>query len=101
MSKKKTNSEELLKLIEAQRSSKKRDKFIETMSREEGIQCVVQYYPLNRYALYEKLGFSRANCPNADYFFDNMISFPFQETLKDNEIELIIKSTKKVIKKIY
>ncbi len=88
-------------LLVALEKGGKRDKFIETMSREERIQCVVQYYPLNRYELYEKLGFSKANCPNADYFFDNMISFPFQETLTDNEIELIIKSTKKVIKKIY
>jgi dTDP-4-amino-4,6-dideoxygalactose transaminase len=88
-------------LLIALEKSGKRDDFIEKMSNEEKVQCVVQYYPLNRYPLYQKLGFSKANCPNADYFFDNMISFPFQETLSDNQFNRMIDSTLKVLKKIY
>jgi len=80
--------------------SGKRDKFIYEMASNKKIQCVVQYYPLNRYPLYKKLGFSKAKCPNADRFFDNMISFPFQETLTDDEINQILESTKEVLKKI-
>ena len=48
--------------------SGKRDEFIKKMAYEEGIQCVVQYYPLNRYDLYDKLGYGDANCSNADTF---------------------------------
>ena len=68
------------------------------MAYEEGIQCVVQYYPLNRYDLYDKLGYGDANCPNADTFFDNMISFPFQHMLTDSELDQMIDSTKSVLK---
>ena len=40
---------------------------------DEGIQCVVQYYPLYRYDLYKKVEQGEANCPNTDLFFDNMV----------------------------
>lgn len=85
-------------LLVAMDRSGKRDEFIKKMAYEEGIQCVVQYYPLNRYDLYDKLGYGDANCPNADTFFDNMISFPFQHMLTDSELDQMIDSTKSVLK---
>ena len=87
-------------LLVAMDRSGKRDEFIKKMAYEEGIQCVVQYYPLNRYDLYDKLGYGDANCPNADTFFDNMISFPFQHMLTDSELDQMIDSTKSVLKTI-
>ena len=87
-------------LLVAMDLSGKRDEFIKKMAYEEGIQCVVQYYPLNRYDLYDKLGYGDANCPNADTFFDNMISFPFQHMLTDSELDQMIDSTKSVLKTI-
>jgi dTDP-4-amino-4,6-dideoxygalactose transaminase len=75
------------------------NKFISSMAYDEGIQCVVQYMPLNRYSLYQKLGYGKSNCPNADKFFDNMVSFPFQQTLSDNDFQNIIESTIKIFKK--
>ena len=75
-----------------------RDKFIKKMALEKSIQCVVQYYPLNRYDLYIKSGLGEANCPNADKFFDNMISFPFQHMLSDMELDYVIDSTKSVLR---
>ena len=87
-------------LLVAMDKSGKRDSFIRKMAFDEGIQCVVQYYPLNRYDLYQKLGYGEANCPNADRFFDNMISFPFQHMLTDSELDQIIDSTKRVLKSL-
>jgi len=78
----------------------KRDDFIKLMSEEKLIQCVVQYYPLNRYDFYKKLGFGDANCSNADDFFDNMVSFPFHHMMSDEDFEYMLESTIKVIKKI-
>ena len=78
-----------------------RNLFISKMAEEEKIQCAVQYFPLNRYPLYQKLGFGKSNCPNADYFFDNMISFPFQQSITDNQFEQIIESSIRVLKNIY
>ncbi len=87
-------------LLVAMDNSGKRDDFIKKMALDEGIQCVVQYYPLNRYDLYSKMGLGEANCQNADRFFDNMISFPFQHMLTDSELDQIIEATKRVLKKI-
>lgn len=80
-------------LLVAYVKDNKRDIFIKKMSEEKLIQCVVQYYPLNRYDFYKKLGFGKADCPNADDFFDNMVSIPFNHMLSDEEIEYILKST--------
>lgn len=77
-----------------------RDSFIRTMADEHGVQCVVQYYPLNRYEFYEKLGFGKANCPNGDDFFDNMVSFPFQHSLTEAELDYILNATRTVLKKL-
>jgi dTDP-4-amino-4,6-dideoxygalactose transaminase len=76
-------------LLAAEVKANYRDGFIRRMLQHHGIQCAVQYYPLNRYPFYEKLGFGTANCPNADSFFDNMVSFPFHHLLTNEEIRHI------------
>ena len=78
----------------------KRDDFIQNMSSEKGIQCVVQYYPLHRYPYYVKHGLGEADCPNTELFFDNMVSFPFYETMKDSEIEYMLESTITTLKSL-
>ncbi|MDR2124631.1 MAG: DegT/DnrJ/EryC1/StrS family aminotransferase [Desulfovibrio sp.] len=75
----------------------RRDAFIRRMFREFGIKCVVQYYPLNRYPYYRKLGFGEARCPNADDFFDHMISFPFQHSLTDEQLLYMLDCTRKTL----
>ena len=78
----------------------KRDMFINKMAFDNGIQCVVQYYPLNRYDLYKKLGFGKANCPDADTFFDNMVSFPFQSLMSDEDFNYMLERTKVLLSEI-
>ena len=77
-----------------------RDKFINKMA-QEGVQCIVQYYPLYRYDLYKKLGYSNARCPNTDKFYDNMISFPFQQTIKSKDFKWMLKITKKCLSQLH
>lgn len=84
-------------LLAAKINNNQRDNFIRRMATEKGIQCVVQYYPLNRYALYYKAGFGNANCPNADHFFDNMVSFPFHHGLTEEDLNYMVQSTKEVL----
>jgi perosamine synthetase len=83
-------------LLVARVANGKRDFFIEKMA-DEGVQCVVQYYPLNRYDFYKKIGYGNANCPNTDQFFDNMVSFPFHYMMSNNDFEWMIDTTKKVL----
>ena len=70
------------------------------LSKEYKIQPVVQNYPLYRYPLLKKAGFGDANCPNTDFFFDNMLSFPFYEWFKDEQINYLINSIKKAVKSL-
>jgi dTDP-4-amino-4,6-dideoxygalactose transaminase len=81
-------------LLVARVTNGKRDDIMKFMAYEKSIQCVVQYYPLNRYPLYQKLGIGEADCPNTDLFFDNMISFPFHHWMSDEDFEYMIQSTK-------
>ncbi|MBT7197739.1 MAG: DegT/DnrJ/EryC1/StrS family aminotransferase [Nitrospina sp.] len=87
-------------LLVAKLNNGKRDEFIRKMAHDKKIQCVVQYYPLNRYPLYQKAGFGHANCPQSDDFFDNMISFPFHHRLTNDELDYILQSTKDVLKEL-
>lgn len=80
-----------------QSGPEKRDLFMRKMHDDKGINCVVQYIPLNRYDFYRKLGFGEANCPNADTFFDSMISFPFQHWLSDEDFAYMLQATKEVL----
>lgn len=80
-------------LLAARVMNGKRNDFIKKMFYEKGIKCIVQYYPLNRYPLYKKMGLGDANCPNVDLFFDNMVSFPFQHCMSDEDLEYMHKST--------
>jgi len=84
-------------LIVAYVKNGKRDETMKKLVYDKKIKCVVQYYPLNRYPLYQKLGFGEANCPNSDEFFDNMISFPFQHWMSDEDFEYMFEATKEVM----
>ena len=74
-----------------------RDRFMRAMSGEKGVKCVVQYIPLDRYDYYKRLGCGTANCPNADAFFDSMISFPFQHWLSEEEFDYMLAATRDVL----
>lgn len=77
-----------------------RDKLIEILFKKFGIKCAVQYYPLNRYELFRKNGFGKANCPNTDRFYDNMISFPFHIWMSNKQFDYLINSVKKAVYKL-
>jgi len=78
-------------------TGKSNDDLIHLLSTRYNIKVIVQYYPLNRYPLFEKMGFGLADCPNADLFFDNMISFPFHHWMSDSDFNYMIASTKSAL----
>lgn len=73
------------------------DDFIKMMFNDYGIRVIVQYYPLYRYPLFQKMGFGQADCPNTDNFFDHMVSFPFHEWLSDDDFNYLIEATQKTL----
>lgn len=77
-----------------------RDRFMTRMHDEKGIKCVVQYLPLNRYDFYKKLDYGAADCPNADAFFDTMVSFPFQHWLGDGEFDYLVSAIRQTLSEL-
>ena len=84
-------------LLSARVISKKfnRDDLINLLHNKYKIKCAVQYYPLYKYPLFQKKGFGKANCPNTDIFFKNMISFPFHHWMTEKNLNYMILSIKK------
>jgi len=70
---------------DGERYNKTRDDLIGFLAFAAGVQAVVQYCPLYRYPMFKKAGFGEANCPETDRFFDNMVSFPFQQWMPENQ----------------
>ena len=87
-------------LLVAWIANDKRDNFLKIMAEEEKIQCIVQYYPLYRYDLYKKSDLGNSNCPNTDFFYDNMISFPFHHMMNDSDFQYLIESSQRTLGKI-
>src|SRR5262249_38552725 len=75
---------------DGQRYGKTRDDLISFLAFSGGVRAVVQYYPLYRYPMFQKAGFGEANCPETDRFFDNMISFPFQQWMPGEQFKTMI-----------
>ena len=74
-----------------------RDEFIELMAFKYKVKVIVQYYPLYRYPMFIKAGFGGADCPNTDYFFDNMVSFPFHQGLTEKQIDYMVEAMIKTL----
>ena len=82
---------------DGQAYDKTRDDLIEALSFGQGVRTVVQYYPLYRYPMFQKAGFSEANCPETDRFFDNMISLPFQHWMPEDQFQTMIDAVRKAL----
>lgn len=67
-----------------------RDDLLSDLAFTARVKAVVQYCPLYRYPLFSKAGFGVANCPETDRFFDNMVSFPFQQWMAPEQFDLMI-----------
>jgi len=74
-----------------------RDDLIRTLWRDYGVKAIVQYHPLYRYPLFQKMGFTEHDCPNTDVFFDNMVSFPFHLWMSESDFDQLIDSTRKAL----
>ncbi len=79
---------------------KTRDDFIKIMAYKHKVKVIVQYYPLYRYPLFKKMGIGKANCPNTDEFYDNMVSFPFHLWMSDADLNYMIDKTIETLKEL-
>ena len=72
-----------------------RDRFFEAMAAE-NICCNLHYIPVYRHPYYEKLGYPKGLCPNAEKLYDEMMSIPLYYALSDKDVDDVIKAVEKI-----
>lgn len=65
---------------------------------EENICCNVHYIPVYYFPHYEKLGYKRGICPNAESLYETIISIPLYYSMSNDDVNDVIQGIKKVIK---
>lgn len=63
----------------------------------ENVQPQVHYIPVYYFPYYERLGYKRGLCPNAERIYENIMSIPLYPALTDEDVEDVIHAVKKVI----
>ena len=76
---------------------KNRDDLLDLLTTKYGIRSIVQYYPLYRYPLFQKLGQGDHDCPVLEKFWDNSFSVPMWCGMEDEVLVTIADSIKSAI----
>ncbi len=75
-------------------------KWIFEKLRDAGIIVNVHYIPVYLQPYYEKLGFKRGLCPNAEAYYQRAISLPMYPKLSDEEVDIVINQVKQALSKV-
>lgn len=57
----------------------------------------VHYLPVYWHSYYERLGYQKGLCPNAEKYYEESMSIPLYYSLTDGEVEDVIAAVKKVV----
>ena len=63
----------------------------------ENICCNVHYIPVYWHPYYEKLGYKKGLCPNAEKLYWEMLSLPLYYSLTDKDVDDVIKAVEKIV----
>lgn len=77
-----------------------KDAFMDVMTKEHGIQLIVQYRPLYRYPLFQKMGFGDADCPNLERYWSNSFSYPWWCGIPEETLDYMAACTQKAIESL-
>jgi perosamine synthetase len=73
---------------------KNRNDLLDFLTTEAGVRAIVQYYPLYRYPLFQKLGAGGYDCPVLDDWWDNSFSIPWWIGMPDETLDYLVDSLK-------
>ncbi len=73
-----------------------RREFFDAM-REEHVVPQVHYIPVYYHSYYEKLGYQKGLCPNAEALYEGIMSIPLYPSLTDDEVEDTIRAVEKIV----
>lgn len=77
-----------------------RDDLMDILVKDYGIRAIVQYYPLYRYPLFQKMGLGEHDCPVLDRWWDNSFSFPWWCGMPSETLDYLVTSTKAAIARL-
>lgn len=63
----------------------------------ENVHCNVHYIPTYYFPYYEKLGYRRGLCPNAEKLYEEIVSLPLYYAMSDEDTESVIEAVKKIV----
>jgi len=63
----------------------------------ENIGVNVHYIPVYYHPYYQKLGYKKGLCPNAEKYYEEEITLPIFPAMSDNDVEDVVKAVKKII----
>lgn len=63
----------------------------------ENICSQVHYLPVYWHSYYEKLGYEKGLCPNAEKYYEEVMSIPLYYSLTDEDVEDVICAVKKLV----
>lgn len=70
--------------------------FFDAMSAE-GIGCQIHYIPTYWFPYYQKLGYKKGICPNAEAVYQGIMSLPLYPLMSADDVNDVIKAVKKII----
>jgi len=63
----------------------------------EGIQPQVHYIPVYWFPFYQKMGYKKGICKNAEKIYESIMSIPLYPKMSDQDVEDVITAVKKVV----
>ena len=63
----------------------------------ENVHVQVHYLPVYWHSYYEKLGYPKGLCPNAEYLYEHVMSIPLFYSMTDEDVKSVITAIKKVL----
>jgi UDP-4-amino-4,6-dideoxy-N-acetyl-beta-L-altrosamine transaminase len=67
--------------------------------RQSGIGANVHYIPVYLHPYYEKLGYKKGSCPNAESYYSQAVTLPLYPKMSDKDVDYVIETVLKGIKK--
>ena len=62
----------------------------------ENVRCNVHYIPTYYFPYYEKMGYRRGLCPNAEKLYEEIISLPLYYAMTNEDVENVIEAVTKI-----
>lgn len=82
--------------LDTEKLSCDRKTFFDAMNAE-NVCCNVHYIPVYFHPYYERLGYKRGICPNAEALYAGMMSLPLYYSMTDRDVDDVIESVKKLV----